>query len=99
MLFKMGEMALCAGPVELPLPVIDIAHPAAADAIRDACTEHGFFYGKGQARHWKIYRMFCYFNSLDPRKAGTHDSTDLALACFSAADSPCICHSLAWDRE
>ena len=38
--------AAVASPGDLPVPLIDIADPQASKAIRDACTEHGFFYGK-----------------------------------------------------
>ena len=31
--------------LDLPVPIIDLQDPKAAAAIRDACTEHGFFYG------------------------------------------------------
>lgn len=36
------------GALELPIPVIDLSNDqdTAAKALREACTEHGFFFGK-----------------------------------------------------
>ena len=33
------------GTSEAPLPVVDIHHAQAAEQIRAACLDHGFFYG------------------------------------------------------
>ena len=43
---------------DLPVPLIDVEDPKAAQAIREACTQHGFFYGQYQLKQsqtsWRV---------------------------------------------